>query len=52
MVTKGERRCGINLELGITGYTWLNKVDNQQGPTGEFYLLFCNNINGKESEKE
>ncbi len=35
MITKGERRGGINEEFGINIYTplYIYKIDNQQGPT-------------------
>ena len=36
-------------------HTTIYKIDSQQGPTvyqREFYSIFCNNLYGKESEKE
>ena len=47
MVTKQERKGGINQEFGVNRYTLLYKIDKQQEPTvqhRELYSIPCNNL--------
>ena len=56
MVTKGE--MGGRDKLGVWDQqiqSTIYKIDKQQGFTiqhREVYSIFCNNLNGKESEKQ
>lgn len=40
------------MNLGLTDIHIIYKADKQQGPHGELYPIFCNNLYGKESKKE
>ena len=50
---KGERNQEVGVSICTLLYIYI--IDNQQGPTvqqREIYAIFCNNLQGRESEKK